>query len=97
MIGDADQQIYLEQTSTEALRAEIWQVAADLGYATFIPEVKHSVIDDHTAFLAQGYPAVDLIDFDYPYWHTTADTLDKLSAPALESVGRTLEVWVTRD
>ena len=55
------------------------------------------MIDDHSAFLAQGYPAIDIIDFDYPYWHTTADTLDKLSAPALESVGRTLEVWLTRD
>lgn len=97
MIGDADQQIYLEQTSTEALRAEIWQVAADLKYTTFIPEVKYSVIDDHSAFLAQGYSAIDIIDFDYPPWHTTADTLDKLSASALESVGRTLEVWLTRD
>jgi glutaminyl-peptide cyclotransferase len=97
MIGDADQQIYLEQSSTEALRTEIWQVAADLKYTTFIPQVKYNMQDDHTAFLAKGYPAVDLIDFDYPPWHTTADTLDKLSAPALESVGRTLEVWLTRD
>lgn len=97
MIGDADQQIYLEQTSAEALRDEIWQVAADLNYATFIPQVKPGVSADHTAFLAQGYPAIGIIDGDYPYRHTTADTLDKLSAPALEHVGRTLEVWLTRD
>ncbi|HYF63889.1 MAG TPA: M28 family peptidase [Herpetosiphonaceae bacterium] len=97
MIGAADQQIYLEQSSTEALRAEIWQVAADLKYAAFIPQVKHSLTDGHSAFLAQGYPAIDVVDFDYPHRHTTADTLDKLSAPALESVGRTLEVWLTRD
>lgn len=96
MIGDADQQIYLEETSTSTLRNEIWQVAADLGYSTFIAQTKYSMLDDHTAFLQKGYNAVDIIDFDYPPWHTTADTIDKLSAQALETVGRTLEVWLTQ-
>lgn len=95
MIGDADQQLYLEQTSTPGLRDAIWQTAADLNYPTFIAEPRYSMLDDHTAFLQQGYPAVDIIDFDYPYWHTTADTADKISAASLEAVGRTLEVWLT--
>ncbi|ABX02655.1 MAG TPA: hypothetical protein DEF47_06780 [Herpetosiphon sp.] len=96
MIGDADQQVYLEQSSTPALRAEIWQQAADLGYTTFISETKHHILDDHTAFLQRGFSAADLIDFDYPHWHTTSDTIDKLSASALEAVGRTLEEWLTK-
>ncbi len=96
MVGDADQQLYYEMNSTPALREQIWKVAADLGYTSFIAEPKTSVLDDHTAFIAQGYPAVDIIDFDYPVWHTTADTIDKLSAQSLETVGRTLETWLTQ-
>lgn len=93
MIGDADQQIYQEQTSTGGLVDRIWDIAADLGYDTyFIPAKKYSMIDDHTPFLQLGIPAVDLIDFDYPYWHTMQDTLDKTSPASLERVGRVLEV-----
>ena len=54
------------------------------------------MLDDHTPFLEAGIPAVDMIDFDYPYWHTTADTPDKVSAESLEAIGLTLQEWVTR-
>jgi Zn-dependent M28 family amino/carboxypeptidase len=53
------------------------------------------MLDDHTPFLQAGIPAVDIIDFDYPYWHTTEDTPDKVSASSLEAVGRTLQEWIT--
>ncbi len=97
MIGDADQQIYIEKNSTPALVAEIWQTAADLGYTErFIPEPKYSMLDDHTPFLEAGIAAVDIIDFDYPYWHTTADTPDKVSAESLAAVGNTLREWLLR-
>lgn len=92
MIGDADQQIYRERTSTPALTTRIWNIAADLGYEdAFIPLEKYSITDDHTPFLRLGIPAVDLIDFDYPYWHTTQDTLDKTSPESLTRVGRVLQ------
>lgn len=92
MIGDADQQIYRERNSTPALQDRIWSLAAQLGYADyFIDEYRYSMLDDHTPFLERGIPAVDLIDFDYPYWHTTADTADKVSPEALERVGRVIE------
>jgi Zn-dependent M28 family amino/carboxypeptidase len=95
MIGDADQNIYLESNSTPALRDHLWSIAGDLGYEEhFIPEQKYSMLDDHTPFLAQGIPAMDIIDFDYPYWHTTEDTLDKISPDSLERVGRVLEVFL---
>lgn len=97
MVGDADQQLYWEANSNTDLRERIWRVAADLGYeAYFIPQVRHSLIDDHQPFLARGIPAVDIIDFDYPYWHTAQDTLDKVSAESLERVGRTLQAWLER-
>ncbi len=95
MIGDADQQIYYERNSDPELSAELWAIAADLGYGDYvIPQPKYAIIDDHLPFVEQGIPAVDMIDFDYPYWHTLADTADKVSPTSLERVGRTLEVWL---
>jgi hypothetical protein len=52
------------------------------------------MLDDHTPFLEAGIPAVDIIDFDYDYWHTTEDTPDKVSAESLMAVGDTLWHWV---
>jgi Zn-dependent M28 family amino/carboxypeptidase len=95
MIGDADQNIYYEGYSDPDLSARLWAIAAELGYSDYIiPESKHTIIDDHLPFKEQGIPAVDVIDFDYPYWHTLADTSDKVSPISLERVGRTLEVWL---
>jgi Iap family predicted aminopeptidase len=95
MIGDADLNIYLEKNSDVAIRTEIWSSAEKLGYGNkFINVEKYSMEDDHTPFLEAGIPAVDIIDFDYPYWHTTQDTADKVSAESLQAVGDTLWNWV---
>jgi glutaminyl-peptide cyclotransferase len=97
MIGDADLNIYLEKNSNSEIRAEIWSAAASLGYADkFINEEKFGMLDDHTPFLEKGIPAVDIIDFDYPYWHTTQDTPDKVSAESLKAVGDTLLHWIMK-
>jgi glutaminyl-peptide cyclotransferase len=54
-----------------------------------------AMVDDHVPFLAAGMPAIDIIDFEYgsapglnDYWHTPQDTMDKLDAGSLETVGR---------
>lgn len=96
MIGDADQNIYMEESSDVFLNAEIWDAAAGLGVESFIPERKYSIIDDHTPFLEVGISAIDLIDFDYSYWHTTHDTLDKVSAESLQNVGDVIIEWLNR-
>jgi hypothetical protein len=41
-----------------------------------------------------GIPAVLIIDLEYAFWHTAADTLDKVSAESLAQVGRVLEAWL---
>jgi len=95
MIGDADLEVYYERNSDIKLMEEIWQQASHLGYETiFIPEYRHSMLDDHTPFIEAGIPAVDLIDFNYPYWHTTSDTLDKVSPESLKAIGDTLTAWL---
>ncbi len=98
MVGDADLNIYWEQNSDIAIRTAIWQVAAEKGYGdVFIQRPKFSMLDDHTPFLEAGIPAVDIIDFDYPYWHTTGDTPDKVSAESLAAVGETLQAWILEE
>lgn len=95
MIGDADLGIPLEGNSDVELRDEIWGLAADLDYGDiFIPEVKYNILDDHLPFLELGIPAVDIIDLDYAYWHTTQDTTDKVSAQSLQAVGDVLLAWL---
>jgi len=94
MIGDADLNIYREGYSNRKLTDEIWQTAARLKFPQFINEPKYQMEDDHIPFLERGIAAVDIIDFDYPYWHTAADTLDKVSAESLRAVGETLLVWL---
>lgn len=94
MLGDKNLQVYMEQNSNREINKEIWGVAKELGYTQFIPVYRHSVIDDHLPFIDAGIKAVDVIDIDYPYWHTTQDTLDKISANSLKAVGDTILKWL---
>jgi glutaminyl-peptide cyclotransferase len=91
MIGDADLQLYQEQHSLSAapdVVAKVWNKAAALGYAsTFIAEEGYDVTDDHLPLIARGLRVIDVIDLDYPYHHTTSDTIDKISAKSLQIVG----------
>jgi glutaminyl-peptide cyclotransferase len=98
MVGDMDQRFPMEGYSAQNapdLTNAIWEVAADLGYGDhFIPEIRSSITDDHLPFIQRGIPSVDIIDLDYPQWHTTEDTLDKISAESLERVGRVLQAYL---
>lgn len=94
MIGDKHLGIVQEMHSSSSLRRTIWQVAAELGYARFFLDQGGYIEDDHTPFLRLGANAADLIDFDYgpgnSWWHTSEDTIDKLSPESFEVVGRVL-------
>jgi glutaminyl-peptide cyclotransferase len=74
----------------------VWEEGRALGVRSFRSDVKHTVFDDHIPFLNAGIPAVVLIDFDYPEWHTTRDTPDKCSPESLEGVGRVLLSLITK-
>src|SRR3990172_3381599 len=95
MVGDVDQQFYFDSNSDPGLSAQVWATAARLGYdKQFIPVARWAMTDDHIPFAQRGIPALDIIDFDYPYWHTTADTADKVSAESLERIGRVLKAFL---
>jgi Zn-dependent M28 family amino/carboxypeptidase len=91
MIGDADLELLQDSNSTPWLRDQIWKTAARLGYARHFLNREAAFEDDHLPFVRAGVPAVDLIDLSYGsgnrYWHTTEDTLDKLSPRSLQIVG----------
>ncbi len=96
MVGDKNLDIYKEKNSDPDLTTSIWNIAAGLGYQQqFIPQYKYRLEDDHIPFLARRLTAIDIIDFDYPYWHTISDTTDKVSPNSLKIVGDTLLKWIT--
>lgn len=89
MIGDRDLRIKRELQSTPWLTDIIWDSAQTLGRRQFVEEAT-PIEDDHIAFVEAGVPAVDIIDLEYDAWHTAADTLDKISADSLQTVGDVL-------
>ncbi|MBN2555969.1 MAG: M28 family peptidase [Anaerolineales bacterium] len=94
MVGDRDLSLPLERNSSPELQASIWSGAARWGYSAFETTRGYAMIDDHTPFLQRGIPAVDIIDFDYPAWHTVSDTIDQISEDSLEQVGQVLVNWL---
>ncbi|MBI4468637.1 MAG: M28 family peptidase [Acidobacteria bacterium] len=88
MIGDKDLGLDREiGYSTPSITDIIWETAESLGYGLHFLPSGQSVADDHVPFLENGLPAVDLIDFRYPYWHTVQDTVDKVSGDSMKIVG----------
>jgi glutaminyl-peptide cyclotransferase len=94
MIGDADLNIEHDTNSTPWLEAVVYESATRLGYQSHFFARTMGVSDDHLPFVKRGVACADLIDFDYGYndvfWHTTQDTVDKLSPKSLEIVGGTI-------
>jgi len=94
MIGDKDLDIHPEHNS-EAVAGRVYAAAYEygqaLGYSAFKAGGGYNISDDHLAIIERGVRMYDFIDFNYPYWHTTEDTVDKCSRDSLEAVGRVLE------
>ncbi|HEY3220540.1 MAG TPA: M28 family peptidase [Gemmatimonadales bacterium] len=91
MVGDKDLQFYQEgysMASAPEVVQRVWQTAERLGYSkVFIARAGQPLIDDHLPLQQAGIRAIDVIDFDFPYHHTTEDTIDKVSAESLQIVG----------
>lgn len=92
MVGDKDLILERDTSSTIWLMDLVWESARELGYSQHLAVKPKTIIDDHSPFLKLGIPAVDLIDYEFGknnrYWHTSQDTLDKISAKSLLLVGK---------
>ena len=100
MVADRDLEIWQEVKSiswpdTRPIVESIWAVAARKGVRQFVPRPRHEVEDDHVPLRMIGrIPTCDIIDFDYPAWHTTADVPAACSAESLAVVGEVLLDWL---
>jgi glutaminyl-peptide cyclotransferase len=89
MVGDKDLTLYKEGNSYKffpELVDSLWEIGAETAPGVFSSDVRYYMKDDHMALIKYGMRAVDIIDFDYPYWHTDDDTVDKCSARSLDAM-----------
>ena len=89
MIGDRNLTIRRESNSSRWLTDIVWGVAKKQKQPAFMDE-ETTVEDDHIPFLKAGVASLDIIDLDYPQWHTAQDTLDAVAARSLQIVGEVL-------
>ena len=97
MVGDRDLNIAPEAQSMQraANLAELVLAGARAtGGKHFSAEPRYTLIDDHVPLLDAGLPAVDIVDFDYPAWHTHLDLPDQVSAESLAEVAN-VALWLT--
>jgi Zn-dependent M28 family amino/carboxypeptidase len=87
MIADRDLKFKKDPNSTPWLTNLIWEAARRARVESYFPGESFAVEDDHIPFLEAGVPAVDIIDLDYPAWHTPDDTLEAISPKGLQVVG----------
>ncbi len=100
MVGDADLTIPIEPGSLRnapALVEHVWSTAEALGVAQFdrTPRAR-AILDDHKFLSAAGIPSILIIDREYAAWHTTHDTIERVSAESLAAVGEVVRVAVIR-
>lgn len=88
MMGDRDLDITLPPNSPANLVQGIFGASEALGTRKHFGYFNGDVLDDHYYFKDLRIPALDMIDFDFAAWHTPADTLDKVSAESLQTVGQ---------
>ncbi|MFX0101970.1 MAG: M28 family peptidase [Candidatus Hodarchaeota archaeon] len=98
MIGDDDLSINQELNSNQDLLTQFFGMGQCLGYSSYFSTYPSSVnlIDDHKPFKDLGIPSIDIIDFNYPEWHTTTDDLDHVSSDSIGGVGRVAEAFYLR-
>jgi glutaminyl-peptide cyclotransferase len=100
MIGDKDLRIPYEMNSFKQapeVVSRVWQLAADMGYGdVFVQESGGEITDDHIPLLNAGMRVIDVIDLTYLPHHTPQDTMDKISAKSLATVGDVAAALVTR-
>lgn len=87
MVGDRSLDVTLPADSPPEMARGIFAAAEALKLRSYFTYLDREMIDDHSPLNAIGVPTIDVIDFDYPWWHTAGDTMDKISAQSLQIVG----------
>ena len=100
MIADKNPIFKIEGFSyrfAKELVQEIWTIAKDLGYKEFVWQLSPPIYDDHYYYYqGTNVPSIDIIDFDFPQWHTVDDTIENCSPKGLFIVGHVLLEFIYR-
>jgi hypothetical protein len=81
--------------NTKPLVDDMWDTAKRLGVDEFVARPRHFVQDDHLPLRnIAKIPTCDIIDFDYPVWHTEGDTPQRCSGASLAKVGWVVYEWL---
>lgn len=97
MVGDVDLNITPEVNSQRLaprVVREVFDIAGRLKAKGFVNGPGREVLDDHLALNEVGIPTADIIDFDYPEWHTADDLPDRCAPESLAEVGRVVTAWM---
>lgn len=102
MVGDKSLDIRREPNSQNfapGTNDKFFRIAKELGYGKSIIDepMQYPITDDHIPLNQANIPTIDIIDFDYAYWHTLDDTPEHCSAESLAAVGNTLAELVYRE
>jgi glutaminyl-peptide cyclotransferase len=87
MVGDRSLDVTLPTDSPVEMARDIFASADALKFRSYFSYFDREMTDDHTPLNAIGIPTIDMIDFDFAWWHTADDTIDKLSTQSLQIVG----------
>ncbi len=87
MVGDRSLDITLPADSPPEIARDIFAAAEAVKLRSYFTYLDRELIDDHSPLNAIGIPTIDVIDFDYPWWHTAGDTIDKINPNSLQIVG----------
>lgn len=102
MVGAENAVFHREYFSTQfapTVLEQVWAAARATGHGAYFSDEDGGAITDDHYFIntLAGIPTIDIIHTTpqgettfFPYWHTTDDTLDKISPATLRAVGETL-------
>ena len=82
---------YIPRNSDKNLLKLAFQEAERLNLKKHVSMYHGNILDDHVPFMKKSVPVLDFIDFQYGpsngYWHTSGDTMDKISPESLKIAG----------
>jgi Zn-dependent M28 family amino/carboxypeptidase len=96
MVGDRSLNVTLPLDSPPQMAHDLFAAAEALKLRNYFTYYDGSITDDHTPLNRIGIPTIDIIDFDFAWWHTADDTMDKLSAESLHVVGSVAAYYLSQ-
>ena len=96
MVGDRELNIEIPANTSRRILGLTFKAATEAGTRNFFGINPSEMLDDHVPLAGAGLEVTNFIDFDFPVWHTSADTLEKIAPESLEITGRTAALLIEK-